>query len=114
MTYGAPKGARSPMTPRAGNRYATWDPVGSEVAYGRRDAGRPYTCRGCNRTAHEKSNGDAPDGWYHLRISGRYDDSDVAPGYYCGVECLAVGALRIYGMSDRAVRGWLRSGSSDA
>jgi hypothetical protein len=93
---------------RRSNRYSGWDPTGLEAVHGRRD-GRAYTCRACNRTGLETANGDTPVGWYHLKISGHFDEHDVRPGYYCSAECLAVATLRTYGFTDRQVREWLSS-----
>jgi hypothetical protein len=69
--------------------------------------GGRYACRSCKTNTEEDSNGDRPDGVYTLKIAGPYNTKDVQPGTYCSVDCLLIGVMKRYGMTEQHVRNWI-------
>jgi hypothetical protein len=72
--------------------------------------GATYGCLSCGTPCETSpSDGMPPDGWYRLKIAGPFDTRDVRPGSYCSPLCLAIGALKPFGMHASDVRQWLET-----
>jgi hypothetical protein len=67
-----------------------------------------WNCRVCGYIS-DHDGPDRPPGWYLLRLTGDVRTGSRSPtlGLLCSVDCLAVSAMKPYGLTEAQVRAWL-------